>query len=648
MVNSNSYKFKIAIIDSGIEFSHEKLITAKISGLTIHSAEDGLIKYLPNEFNDVGGHGTAIASIIHKIVPDIELVAVKLSSYSGIITEELLVEGIEYCMQENSIQLINISLGIATNTPISQLFETCKKAYERNIYIVASSHNYPGLECYPASFPNVIGVTAGYVRSKLEYKYIKEGNMNIIAKGTTARMAWVNNGYRITSGTSFATAHFSGILATILRENPFSSRERIDELIKKKSSENVVELQYTRTSEQLSIPKKISLNQDVIGKTLFDPSSNFHQVNKIALFPICEKEIKTIIDFKELSPFEITTYIDYPRSLNFNTERIHPKLNIIRRELTLEEFNQFDTLVVGYFLDQLFDANIIFASKLIDRAIFHNKSFIIWDFNVYNFIKKRIGQRRDEYNGKIFFSFVNYDEFNRVMEYRYLPQVTKPVILVAGTSNKQGKITTQLCLRKILEKEGYRVAHLATEPQGVLVNANYIFPYGHNSCVEIKENLWGKFIYTVLKGIERYSNPHIIITGTQGGTIPRSYTIEELTNEGIFSSLQYISGVQPDAIILVINPQDSISLIQNTVSSIMNYCRGKLLFYAMTPWIRNFSQNVLNGKTIANHSYLTKDRMSVKMNEFAQILGSKVIDIMDETNNTFILETIEDAFSKKQ
>jgi uncharacterized NAD-dependent epimerase/dehydratase family protein len=215
-----------------------------------------------------------------------------------------------------------------------------------------------------------------------------------------------------------------------------------------------------------------------------------------------------------------------------------------------------------------------------------------------------------------------------------------------GTSNKQGKITAQLRLKEILMSDGYKVSHVSTEPQGALLGADFVFPYGYKSTVEINEDLWGKMISIVMKGVEKYNSPHVIISGTQGIFIPRTRSSSELSNEGMLSSLHYMSGVLPDAVICAINPQDSVELIQDLLKTVEIFSRAKFLFFVMTPWLRNFKQGT-EQNTIATHRILDGKEMVEKMLYFQNQLGFPVIDIMDRTNDSFILKTIENAFTKE-
>jgi uncharacterized NAD-dependent epimerase/dehydratase family protein len=207
-----------------------------------------------------------------------------------------------------------------------------------------------------------------------------------------------------------------------------------------------------------------------------------------------------------------------------------------------------------------------------------------------------------------------------------------------GTGSKQGKITTQLRIKNILQRAGYNVSHISTEPQGVVLGADFVFPYGHKSDVYIKQEVWSTFLDTTLRGVQEYNHPNIIITGTQSHTIPKNITLA-VTPGSAFDSLCYLTGVRPDVIVCTISPDDTAEYIQRTIQTIEIFCgKVKLLFYVLSPLVGN-------GKDLSNYNFLSMEELNKKMNALSKILGRPVINIMDNDQNSFILNSIQDALS---
>ena len=634
--------FRICIIDSGIDSRHPRLKDCKISGIEIHKNSDLQIEIREDSFSDELGHGTAIASIIHRIVPEIELFAIKISAFDNKITEDILIEAFKFCLKINRIRIINVSMGVETKQPNALLYDVVKEIVAKEIFICASSHNIPSIETYPANFPEVISVTSGIIRNKMEYGYYRTNKFHFIAKGMTQRVAWNNGSYRITSGTSFATANITGILALKISSNQRLKNKEILDLMVECASANIRVLQYVRDDRNYVISDNIKESVDLKGERVFRAIEHTHNIEKIALFPVCEKEIRTIINFQGQCPFKITRYYDYPRNLSFFQIKDSLKIEITR-DINERDFGEFDTLICGYFLDQKFDANILFGYELTEAAIRNNKNIITWDAEVYKYISKYILENKHEYRGKIIIPHVNRHLYNKIMNFRYLPRVNIPVLLVLGSSNKQGKITTQLRIKEIMQSAGYKISLVSTEPQGLVLGADFTFPYGYKSTVDISDDLWGSFINTVCRGVQKYNKPHMIISGTQGKFIPRGKSVEELTSEGILSSLYYTCGIMPDAVIIAINPQDTLEQINNLIQAVKIFSSAKILCFVMTPVERNYSMN--SEKVIGTHRYLELSEYEARLNYFQTQINIPGIDIMNKKNDSYLLNLVEDAFS---
>jgi len=637
--------FKIAVIDSGVDLEHPRLTGCKSSGVSFLKNKQGEIEtHIP--YNDHHGHGTAVSSIIHRIVPEIEIVSIRLESYDRLADEDLLCYALEWCLKNEDIRIINISLGIPTSSPSFKLGSLCEAIVAKGVFICASLSNDPAQETYPAEFPNIFGVTSGLVKNKLEYGFSEVGaKLIIIAKGGTQRVAWAGREYKITSGNSYAAAHFSGILGRLLLENMTVSFEDTKDLIKANSSPNIQLIQYIKKSHKSSGSKaRNHFNKDVIDA--FSVQKQLSFASKIAIFPSSEKEMDAVVRFKGLSNFKITLAYDYPRlvSAHQKIELLEQCGILIKKDINDKDFTLFDTLVLGYFLDQLFDRNILMGYALVDKAIFNNKNIITWDVDVYSYVKNRVtALQQHEYTGKLWCPIISDETFDNIIKFRYLPANKAPVLMVVGTSNKQGKVTTQLRIKDIMQKKGYKVSHLSSEPQGALLGASYVFPYGHKGTVYLQQDLWGKFLSAAIKGLDMSERPNIIITGIQSGLTPRDKVVSTIIDESCLASLHYFCGSLPNAVVCVINPEDTIDQIESIIKVIELYSNAKLLFYVLTPYTRKINNSP------NNRIYLSK-RLSAleygaQREKMQEILQGPVIDIMDYTNDDFILNSIEDALS---
>lgn len=234
-----------------------------------------------------------------------------------------------------------------------------------------------------------------------------------------------------------------------------------------------------------------------------------------------------------------------------------------------------------------------------------------------------------------------------MIKFKHLPALTCPVVAVIGTGSGQGKITTQLRLRNILRSAGYKVSHVSTEPQASLFGADALFPYGHNSTVYLDLNRWEEFLQFALQGVQHFNTPNIIITGTQGGVVPKTPGATSNFEASVLRTLQYLIGVKPDAIICAINPHDDMELVNRTLSTVFSFCKTKLLFYVMSPFEKSTkAYRKDTDELLVENRLLSKKEYEEQLRNKSEMVALPVLNILDKANDKFILETIENAFSQ--
>ncbi|WP_257140748.1 S8 family peptidase [Bacillus thuringiensis] len=211
-----SNRVKIAILDSGISKNHPDLV-GKIKGeYNAINVDEPIVDNL--------GHGTAIAGIIAAkdndkgvvgISPESDIFSVKVLSDSGEGDIGSLIRGIEWCIN-NEMDIFNISFGLGANN--LELRGTIDKAIQKNIIIVAAAgNNYISKVEYPAKFANVISV--GAIDSNLQRaSFSSTGKIDFTAPGVNILSTNNLGGYERYSGTSFATAYVTGIIAKVISE----------------------------------------------------------------------------------------------------------------------------------------------------------------------------------------------------------------------------------------------------------------------------------------------------------------------------------------------------------------------------------------------------------------------------------------------
>jgi subtilisin family serine protease len=115
--------------------------------------------------------------------------------------------------------------------PMLQL--AMKKAHEKGIVLIAAAGNMgpksPPL--YPAADPHVIAVTATDESDKLFAQANQGPHVAVAAPGVNILEPAPNAGYQLTTGTSVAAAHVSGVAALLLERNPSLDPTAVHEIL---------------------------------------------------------------------------------------------------------------------------------------------------------------------------------------------------------------------------------------------------------------------------------------------------------------------------------------------------------------------------------------------------------------------------------
>lgn len=632
-------KMKIGIIDTGIDAGHKRFKDVQIDGFTLCKTISGNIVQ-QTSFHDEAGHGSGIASIILQHYPQAHIFIIKLKAESGKITEDLLTEAISLLSGQPGVKLINISLGIKTNTPSQSFKKVCDDAAEKGIIINAAAYYLANQLCFPAHFKSVFGVGEGVVRTKSEFSFNENGFVKVLAKGGLQRVVFPNNQYRFSTGTSLATAHFTGIIAKAYIEGNWHDKPSLINWLHKSSSQNVFCLTgHNNMAETNAVSKQ---KESFAIEQVYNKLRPWAGIQNVALFPVEEKEMISILENQQLFSYNLSLAIGYPRLIKVGKSATLLKeknIPFINRPLTEDDFNSFDSIIVGYFLDKASDHNVYYGLALLKECIKRNKHFIVWDQTVYNLINAMIKEAGNLYTGEVYLTGFDQTCMNLLNDSLEYTKLTVPSICILGTNSRQGKFTTQIIIKRILEQQGYCVGHLATEPQGIVLGADFTFPIGHRGTVSIDIREWNKAIHLLTQLIEVHKKPDIIISGSQGGIFP----LHPVDNGEAPDKLCFVKAFYPDAIICSIGPTDSIEFIQRTIGTIKGFVNTTVLFYVLTPWKYEFHYSQLS---VVSFKQLSAEEYEIKRAWYQKELNAPVVNIMDSECYPMLLDIIQKKFSK--
>lgn len=206
----------IAVIDSRVDTAHPDL-----SGV------------IAGEYDALGGastphaHGTAMAGAIaaHSkligVAPKVRLLAIRTFAGEGESAQGTtfnILKGVDWAASRNA-RIVNMSFAGPADAMLRDLLS---KAHARGMVLIAAVGNAgprsPPL--YPAADAHVIGVTATDADDKLLPQANRGPQVAIAAPGVDILAAAPDGQYTMTSGTSVAAAHASGVAALLLARKP--------------------------------------------------------------------------------------------------------------------------------------------------------------------------------------------------------------------------------------------------------------------------------------------------------------------------------------------------------------------------------------------------------------------------------------------
>ncbi len=254
---------KIAIIDTGVDYTHSDLAANCVSGydfvdidinnyLQMGYLEDPDEDYTVRDDNpvDVHSHGTHCAGIASavtnnsigiagvgwscKIIPvragfsllwEHEGVTYKV----GALEDEDIIDAIDYAA-DNDADVISMSFGSSSSSSLIE--SACNNAWNDGIILVASAGNeYRGSAGYPARYAKVIGVGAvDEDNERCDFSNYGAG-LSMMAPGEDILSTVPGGGYDEYSGTSMACPHVAGVAALAISRFPNYTNPEIRDLL---------------------------------------------------------------------------------------------------------------------------------------------------------------------------------------------------------------------------------------------------------------------------------------------------------------------------------------------------------------------------------------------------------------------------------
>jgi subtilisin family serine protease len=209
--------FKVAIVDTGVDYNHEDLAAHYVSGG---------YDWVNNDANpmDDNRHGTHCAGIAAAVmdnslgvvgVAQVGIWAEKVLNSLGSGSSSNVANGIIHATN-GGVKVISMSLGGGSSRALS---DACAYAWNNGVLLVAAAgnnnRNIDSRPSYPASYSTVVAVAATDSNDK-KASYSNYGfKIEVAAPGSNILSTLPGNSYGSLSGTSMACPHAAGLAGLI-------------------------------------------------------------------------------------------------------------------------------------------------------------------------------------------------------------------------------------------------------------------------------------------------------------------------------------------------------------------------------------------------------------------------------------------------
>jgi len=217
----------VAVIDSKIDASHPDL-----AGVIVDQY-DALGAAAPAHMHGTGMAGAIAAHTkLVGVAPKVKLLAVHAFSGdkgSAQGTTFNILKGLDWAASKQA-RIVNMSFA---GPPDPMLSEMLARAHERGMVLIAAVGNAGprAPPMYPAADRAVIGVTATDADDKLLPQANRGPQVAVAAPGVMVLEPAPDGGYQVTTGTSVAAAHASGVAALLLARDPKLTPDQVRSLL---------------------------------------------------------------------------------------------------------------------------------------------------------------------------------------------------------------------------------------------------------------------------------------------------------------------------------------------------------------------------------------------------------------------------------
>ena len=214
MKRGDGHGVRVAVLDSGVEIAHPDFFGQYLDDDLVPDASGGMRE---GSGEDMYGHGTAVSGIIWRLAPKADIGSFRvLGSSLSARTAQVSVAARKSITLGYNILNCSFGCGISGHLPIYK--EWVDNALLSGVHVVAASGSPESSE-WPAYLSSVLSVDCA-LSNDGGLRYLPGRMVEFAAPAAEVRVPWKNGGHRVMTGSSFAAAWLSGMLARLLSVYP--------------------------------------------------------------------------------------------------------------------------------------------------------------------------------------------------------------------------------------------------------------------------------------------------------------------------------------------------------------------------------------------------------------------------------------------
>lgn len=216
----------VYVVDTGISPTHQDFEGRVVGGANFTSSNI-------NDWDDCNGHGTHVAGTVggatYGVASGVDLYAIRTLGCTGSGTTAGIIDGLDWVASNSTGQsVVNMSLGGGFNTSLNAAVSNLT-SQGIVVVVAAGNENQAACNVSPASAPSAVTVAASD-QSDQRASFSNFGScVDLFAPGVGVTSAAYNSdtGSRTLSGTSMASPHVAGAVASYWSETPSASGSSI-------------------------------------------------------------------------------------------------------------------------------------------------------------------------------------------------------------------------------------------------------------------------------------------------------------------------------------------------------------------------------------------------------------------------------------